>query len=106
GRLTTDLGGANDQADAVAIQPDGKVVAAGAAGLFTNRGFDFGVARYNSNGTLDTSFGTGGKTTTDFAGFNEAPSAVAVQGDGKIVVAGQTSAAGGDSDDDFAVARY
>src|SRR5262249_4483192 len=92
GQLTTDFAGANDQADSVAVQPDGKIVAAGAAGKFLNRGFDFGLARYNTSGTLDTSFGTGGKLTTDFAGSDDvpaSPSAIALQGDGKIVVMGE-----------------
>ncbi|HEV3365524.1 MAG TPA: delta-60 repeat domain-containing protein, partial [Acidimicrobiia bacterium] len=52
-------------------------------------------------GDLDTSFGTGGKVTTDFGGY-EGASAVAVQSDGKIVVAGYTY--GGV--EDFAIARY
>src|SRR4029077_17412435 len=93
GRLTTDFAGANDQTDSVAVQPDGRILAAGAAGPYINRGFDFPLARYNSNGTLDTSFGTSGKLTTNFGGFNDwpsEPSAVALQGDGKIVVVGQT----------------
>jgi len=97
GRLTTDFAGANDQADSVAVQPDGRIVAAGAAGPYINRGLDFALARYNSNGTLDTSFGTGGKVTTDFAGASDLPSepsAVALQGDGKIVVVGQTLVGG------------
>src|SRR5215472_6510769 len=104
GRVTTDFASPNDQAESVAVQPDGKIVVAGAAGRFTNRGFDFALARYNSNGTLDTTFGTGGKVTTDFAGSNDVPSepsAIALQGDGKIVVVGQT----GDVYD-FALARY
>jgi uncharacterized delta-60 repeat protein len=95
--VTTDFAGANDQAESVAVQPDGRIVAAGAAGLFINRGFDFALARYNSNGTLDTSFGTSGKVTTDFAGANDVPSepsAIALQGDGKIVVVGQTFVGG------------
>jgi uncharacterized delta-60 repeat protein len=106
GRVTTDFAGANDQAESVAVQPDGRIIAAGAAGLFINRGFDFALARYNSNGTLDTSFGTSGKVTTDFAGANDVPSepsAIALQGDGKIVVVGQTFV-GGFSD--FALARF
>ena len=97
GRVTTDFAGANDQAESVAVQPDGRIIAAGAAGLFINRGFDFALARYNSNGTLDTSFGTSGKVTTDFAGANDVPSepsAIALQGDGKIVVVGQTLVGG------------
>src|SRR5499427_2247954 len=113
GQLTTDFGGANDQADSVAVQPDGKIVAAGAAGQFINRGFDFGLARYSSNGTLDASFGTSGKATTDFAGSSDVPSepsAIALQGDGKIVVMGETLVSVSPSDGsliyDFALARY
>jgi uncharacterized delta-60 repeat protein len=103
GRVTTDFAGPNDQASSVAIQPDGRIVVAGAVGAYVNRGFDFGLARYNSNGTLDASFGTGGKATTDFAGFDDLPSSIALQGDGKIVVVGQTSFS---ANDDFALARY
>jgi uncharacterized delta-60 repeat protein len=113
GQLTTDFAGANDQADSVSVQPDGKIVAAGAAGKFINRGFDFGLARYNSNGMLDTSFGTSGKVTTDFAGSDDVPSdasSIAVQGDGKIVVIGRTLVAVNQSDGaliyNFALARY
>jgi uncharacterized delta-60 repeat protein len=97
GRVTTDFAGPNDQAESVAVQPDGRIVVAGAAGRFINTGFDFAVARYNSNGTLDTSFGTSGKVTTDFAGADDVPtepSAIALQGDGKIVVVGQTTVGG------------
>jgi len=104
GLVTTDFAGANDQAESVAVQPDGRIVAAGAAGPYANGGFDFALARYNSNGTLDTSFGTSGKVTSDFAGANDVPSepsAIALQGDGKIVVVGQTG-----NVYDFALARY
>src|SRR5215472_13365072 len=90
------------QAFSVAVQPDGRIVAAGNAAV--GGAFDFALARYNSNGTLDTSFGTNGKVTTDFAGVDDVPSepsGVALQGDGKIVVVGQT----GDVYD-FALARY
>jgi len=106
GRVTTDFAGPNDQAESVAVQPDGRIVVAGAAGRFTNRGFDFALARYNTNGTLDTTFGTSGKVTTDFAGADDVPSepsAVALQSDGKIVVVGQTLVGGVY---DFALARF
>jgi uncharacterized delta-60 repeat protein len=64
---------------------DGKVVA---AGLSTANGtFDFALTRYPGNGALDAAFGTGGKTRTDFGGQDEAYG-MAVQPDGKIVVAG------------------
>lgn len=75
---------------AVAIQPDGKVVLAGyvntCVGATCN--YDFMVVRFNTNGTLDTGFGTNGVVITDNAGQNEAAYAAAVQADGKIVVAG------------------
>jgi uncharacterized delta-60 repeat protein len=104
GRVMTDFaGGPNDQATSVAVQPDGRIVVAGQAGPYVNSHFDFALARYNSNGTLDASFGTGGKATTDFAGFDDVPSSIALQGDGKIVVVGRTSV--GDNFD-FALARY
>src|SRR5262250_1448506 len=111
GRVTTDFAVPNDQAESVAVQPDGRIVVAGAAGRFTNRGFDFALARYNSNGTLDTSFGTSGKVTTDFAGADDVPSepsAVALQGDGKIVVVGRSRVGQTPDGDvyDFALARF
>jgi uncharacterized delta-60 repeat protein len=93
GRQTTAFG-SFAQASDVAIQANGKIVAVG-----RGRTSDFAVARYNLNGTLDTSFSGDGKQTTDFAGTDDADG-VALQGDGKIVVAG---ADGGSS---FALARY
>jgi uncharacterized delta-60 repeat protein len=103
GRVTTDFAGFNDQAVAVAIQPDGRIVATGQAGPYVNTGLDFALVRYNSNGTLDASFGASGIATTDFAGSSDQPSSIALQGDGKIVVAGQTSVNGSF---DFGLARY
>jgi titin len=83
GRVITDLGGGVDRAFAVAVQADGKIVVAGdAAG-------DFGLARYQPDGSLDTSFGSGGRVVTDFDRFDVA-SAVVIQPDGKIVAAGST----------------
>ena len=75
-------------AEDVALQPDGKVVAAGE--LQDGRSsWYFGVFRYNADGSLDTSFGSGGWTAVDLGSF-EHPRAVAVQPDGRIVVAGET----------------
>lgn len=72
----------------VAIQPDGKIVVVGAGGLPGHTGgADFAVARYNADGTLDPSFGAGGKAVADF-GFSDVAYEVAIQQDGKIVVAG------------------
>ena len=83
GVVTTFFRG-NDGVQALVIQPDGKIVAAGSAGGFG----DFALARYNPDGTLDASFGAGGKVTTGFPGRSSA-FGVALQGDGKIVAAGQ-----------------
>ena len=101
GIVTTAFNVGDDVGNAVAIQKNGKIVVAGTA--FIGGGNDFGVARYNTDGSLDVSFGTGGLVTTDFSGFEDVGRAVAIQKDGKIVVAGQSDAGVGT---DFAVARY
>ena len=65
---------------------------------------DFALARYNPDGSLDDSFGTGGRVLTDFgSSADDEARAVALQSDGKIVVAGVASVSGGN---DFATARY
>jgi len=97
GKVTTDIAGGDDVALAVALQPDGKIVAAGSAS--TGATEDFALARYNPDGTLDTTFSTDGKVTTDFAGGNDVARDVALQPDGKIVAAGASGS-------DFALARY
>ncbi len=85
GRAITNLGGPNDWMTSAAVLPDGRIVAAGQANVPGGAGF--ALARYETNGTLDTSFGTGGKVGTNFGGTNEAVRAVAAQPDGKIVTA-------------------
>jgi uncharacterized delta-60 repeat protein len=96
GMVTTDIGNSDDLSSAVAIQPDGKIVVAGSS--FSGGNNDFALARYNSDGSLDTTFDTDGKVTTDLGG-NDVGYAIAIQPDTKIVVAGS-------KDDDFALARY
>ena len=88
GKLTTDFTAFDDQAIGVAIQSDGKLVAAGTSNQGCCADTQFALARYNTNGTLDTTFGSGGKLTTNFAAFDDVGSDVAIQADGKIVVAG------------------
>jgi uncharacterized delta-60 repeat protein len=92
GKVTTDFGGAEDIAWAVATQADGKIVVAGHVRPDAGT-WDFGVARYNANGTLDATFSGDGKATVDFSGV-DVPAAVAIQNDGKIVVAGRGGAGG------------
>jgi uncharacterized delta-60 repeat protein len=89
-----------ESANAIALQPDGKIVVAGAN---NNGGSNFAVVRYHDNGNLDDTFDFDGKVTTDFASTDEIADAVAIQTDGKIVVAGYI---GGLFSGDFALARY
>jgi uncharacterized delta-60 repeat protein len=98
GQLTTDVGG---PANGVALQGDGKIVAAGYS--FGAASDDFALARYNPDGSLDTSFSGDGQQTTNFGGFDRA-NGVVLQGDGKIVAVG--SSVGADRTSDFALARY
>ncbi|HLQ45158.1 MAG TPA: delta-60 repeat domain-containing protein, partial [Planctomycetaceae bacterium] len=105
GQLTTDFDGFNDDVYAVLIQPDGKIVAVGSAKNPANY-YDFAAARYLSNGTIDTTFGTAGKVRTDFGDHNlDIAYAAALQTDGKIVAAGITIFNNGASDT-FGLARY
>jgi uncharacterized delta-60 repeat protein len=78
-----------DRAVAVAIQPDGKIVAAGHTG--TGGGVEFMIARFNANGTPDDTFGFFGFNVLDFAGGPDYAQSVALAPDGKIVVAGAVS---------------
>ncbi len=100
GKVITDFGGSVNEALAMVLQPDGKLVA---AGYTQAAGDDFALARYNSNGSLDPAFGTGGKVITDFDAMDEVVLALIQQPDGKLVAAGYTQAAGGF---DFALVRY
>lgn len=101
GKVTTAIGSADDRGYSVAIQSDGKIVV---AGVSVNGGTeDFALVRYNTNGSLDTSFDSDGKITTDFSGGNDDGLSVAIQNDGKIVVGGYSS---NSTDTDFALVRY
>jgi uncharacterized delta-60 repeat protein len=93
GRLTTAIGSSNHARD-VAIQGDGKIVAAGRAYNGINNDNDFALTRYNPNGSLDATFGNSGRVTTDFSADNDIAQAVGIQADGKIVVAGYTKNGG------------
>jgi uncharacterized delta-60 repeat protein len=104
GKVSTDIS-EEDHAYGIAIQGDGKIVAAGCAQrcFLPSARSDFGLARYNANGSLDTTFSADGKVITDFAGGGDQARGVAIQGDGKIVAAGSALISGSY---DFAVARY
>jgi len=95
GTATIDFGSLADLANDAVLQPDGKIVVAG----YTQADEDVAVARISANGSPDPTFGAAGKATVDF-GVATFGNAVALQPNGRIVVAGQRT--GGD---DFAVAR-
>jgi uncharacterized delta-60 repeat protein len=99
GVVTTSIG-TYSQPNSVVVQTDGKIVVAGYA--YIGGSSDFAIARYNTDGSLDGSFGLGGVVTTSI-GTEDVINSVSLQADGKIVVAGYAYI-GGSSD--FAIARY
>ena len=101
GKVLTPIGSGNDQGFSVTVQSDGKVVVSGTSFIGTNS--DFALARYTSTGALDPTFGTGGKVTTPIGSAQAYGFSVALQSDGKIVVAG---AAHNGTNFDFALVRY
>jgi uncharacterized delta-60 repeat protein len=105
GKQTTDFGNGTNGAYAVGLQADGKVVAAGYAFPAASSDREFALVRYLADGSLDPTFSGDGQVTTDF-GANEYGQGMAIQPDGKIVVAGITTVAGAGTDGDFALARY
>jgi uncharacterized delta-60 repeat protein len=92
-------------ANGVTIQGDGRIIAAGVVDFF-----GFAIARYNRNGTLDSSFGNGGQVSTTVGAGEGGANAVVVQANGKIVAAGSTDQPheGGDTygPSKFAIVRY
>jgi len=105
GIVTTDFGSGFDRAEALALQPDGKIVVAGSSWASGNG--NFALARYLRTGTLDPTFSGNGTVLTDFgSGHNDVAYAVALQPDGKIVVAGASFVRDLSSDGVFALARY
>ena len=100
GMIITDLGGAYSAIFSLAVQPDGKIVAAGTAG--TNDG-DFALARYNEDGSPDLSFNGTGMVTSNF-GMSDGVKSVLINSDGKIYAGGITTDASGFWH--FLIARY
>jgi uncharacterized delta-60 repeat protein len=105
GKVTTDFFFDDDVANGLALQSDGRIVAAGFAANPNTFSFDFALARYNSDGSLDTGFGSGGKVTTDFFSDFDSIDAIAIQVNGKIIAAG-SARVGLATQADFALARY
>ena len=102
GIVTTDFGTYFDWATGVVVQPDGKLVVAGYGYSGTDN--DIAVARYNSDGSLDSSFGKSGRLFTDFGSTSDHAGDLALQSDGKLVVSGYRDLGGGNFD--YILARY
>jgi uncharacterized delta-60 repeat protein len=102
--FTTTTPGTNDYIYSIAIQSDGKIVAGGTATDTVSGNNVFCVARYNSNGTIDTTFGTNGFNITT-PGIDDYIYSVAIQSDGKIVAGGNDTNVV-DNSQTFCVARY
>ncbi|MFC1475603.1 T9SS type A sorting domain-containing protein [Candidatus Zixiibacteriota bacterium] len=107
GKVITNFMGPNDDygRDAVAVQVDGKIVVVGESRGIGDLDFDFAVARYHSDGTLDIGFSGDGMITTDFASGYDVANAVVIQADGKILAVGPADSDGA-TGYDFGLVRY
>jgi uncharacterized delta-60 repeat protein len=102
GIVITNAGYTTEQARAVAVQADGKIIVGGSSnGLWNNS--DFTLIRYNTDGSLDNSFGKNGFVKTDLNNSFDFLYAIALQGNGKIIAVGSSS---GFNPEDFAAVRY
>jgi uncharacterized delta-60 repeat protein len=101
GKVIQPIGSSNDYGWSLVIQPDGKILLGGYCGSGSNH--DFCIARFNSNGTLDTSFGTGGKVIQPIGSSNDYGFSLAIQPDGKILLGGSCQ---GVSNFEFCIARF
>ena len=101
GRVVSHFGPGYDEADAVAVQPNGRIVVCGR--IRTDVHDDIGLLRLKTGGRHDRTFGAGGRVLTDVGGGADAARDLAIQANGKIVVAGEASV---DRVKRFLVARY
>ncbi len=97
GKVVTSIGSGDAVIHGLAIQSSGKIVAAGFVDSGTDS--DFALVGYTATGGLDTTFGETGLVVTPISPADDEAAAVALQTDGKIVVAGS-------ADEDFVVVRY
>lgn len=104
GFMVVNLGSSKDYIYSLATQPDGKIIVAGSTSNGAGAKNDFLLMRYNYDGSVDTTFGIDGESATDFGYSKDYGQAMIFQPDGKILVAGYSSAF--ESDDDLAIARF
>lgn len=103
GYVEVPMGTGTDEGVAIALQPDGKMVVAGKVQVGSGLNYDFGVMRLWPDGSLDSSFSADGKVVTPVGNGIDEPAAVALDGNGRIYVAGQSD---NGSNYDFAIVRY
>ena len=101
GSVTATIGATGNTSRALALQPDGKILVAGDYANGSNN--DFAVVRFNANGTLDTTFGSGGKAVSPAGTSTDYAYSVALQSTGHILVAGYAYVG---STSDFAMVRF
>ncbi|MBL7912359.1 MAG: T9SS type A sorting domain-containing protein [Bacteroidia bacterium] len=101
GIVLTDIGlASDDQIKTIDLQSDGKIVA---GGIYNASGYDFCLVRYNTNGTIDNTFGNAGKVITAITSGVDEIESIDVQSDGKIVVVGNSNIT---ANTDFVLVRY
>ena len=106
GYVSVDFDGRDDTVNEVLIQKDGKPIVVGTT-FHPSKFQNFGLVRYNTDGTLDTTFGVGGKVSTNIvpnSNSNDRVGGVTLQEDGKILVSGATIVSG--QGNNVAIARY
>jgi len=101
GIATASAGTASDYAEAIILDSSGKILVAGYSSMGSST--DFSIYRFNSDGSLDTSFDSDGKKTIDFSSGNDWGKDIAVQSDGKILISGYAVDSNGKQK--FAIAR-
>jgi len=102
GSVITAVGISDDVAQSVLVQPDGKIIVAGFT-VDNGTGRDFLTMRYNQDGTLDSTFGLSGVTSTDLGSLDEVAWGSALQTDGKIILVGSRL---NGLNDDLVLIRY
>jgi uncharacterized delta-60 repeat protein len=102
GKVIQPIGSSTDYGYSLAIQPDGKILLGGHC-LINGNNWDFCIARFNSDGTLDTTFGSSGKVIQDIGSSSDYVYSLAIQPDGKILLGGHCKIG---SNFDFCIARF
>jgi uncharacterized delta-60 repeat protein len=108
GKVVTAVSAFNDKSKDLLIQPDGKIIVGGEVSVVLGDTIYMELIRYNSNGSIDNSFGVNGKVFTSFANVNCGLKALALQSDGKIIAVGYTldKTIIANTKTDFAIVRY